>query len=135
MTSVCNTNMRPLWCQKNESIGKMKTKKRVLCLLSIWMCTVGAAFADGAPEERAPGEKKGDAIITIFSDAHSGFGSVNDDRGFNLDRAYIGYQYALPHGLQLKAVLDFGQSKDVNDHQRIGYVKMHRLPGSKTAGR
>ena len=108
MTSVCNTNMRPLWCQKNESIGKMKTKKRVLCLLSIWMCTVGAAFADGAPEERAPGEKKGDAIITIFSDAHSGFGSVNDDRGFNLDRAYI---------------LDFGQSKDVNDHQRIGYVK------------
>ena len=73
MTSVCNTNMRPLWCQKNESIGKMKTKKRVLCLLSIWMCTVGAAFADGAPEERAPGEKKGDAIITIFSDAHSGF--------------------------------------------------------------
>ena len=100
MTSVCNTNMRPLWCQKNESIGKMKTKKRVLCLLSIWMCTVGAAFADGAPEERAPGEKRGDAIITIFSDAHSGFGSVNDDRGFNLDRAYIGYQYALPHGLQ-----------------------------------
>ena len=71
MTSVCNTNMRPLWCQKNESIGKMKTKKRVLCLLSIWMCTMGAAFADGAPEERAPGEKKGDAIITIFSDAHS----------------------------------------------------------------
>ena len=46
MTSVCNTNMRPLWCQKNESIGKMKTKKRVLCLLSIWMCTMGAAFAD-----------------------------------------------------------------------------------------
>lgn len=58
MTSVCNTNMRPLWCQKNESIGKMKTKKRVLCLLSIWMCTMGAAFADGAPEERAPGEKQ-----------------------------------------------------------------------------
>ena len=123
MTSVCNTNMRPLWCQKNESIGKMKTKKRVLCLLSIWMCTLGAAFANGAPEERAPGERKGDAIITIFSDAHSGFGTVNHDRGFNLDRAYIGYQYALPHGLQLKAVLDFGQSKDVNDYQRIGYVK------------
>ena len=34
MTSVCNTNMRPLWCQKNESIGKMKTKKRVLRLLT-----------------------------------------------------------------------------------------------------
>mgnify|MGYP000482450078 CR=1 FL=1 len=74
-------------------------------------------------------------LLRFFSDAHSGFGTVNHDRGFNLDRAYIGYQYALPHGLQLKAVLDFGQSKDVNDHQRIGYVKMHRLPGSKTAGR
>lgn len=119
---------------KNESIGKMKTKKRVLCLLSIWMCTVGAAFADGAPEERAPGEKRRCHHYHIFGCAFW-FGSVNDDRGFNLDRAYIGYQYALPHGLQLKAVLDFGQSKDVNDHQRIGYVKMHRLPGSKTAGR
>ena len=55
-------------------------------------------------------EKKGSAIITIYSDLHSGFGTVNNDRGFNLDRAYIGYQYKLPHNLLIKAVMDFDQS-------------------------
>ena len=68
-------------------------------------------------------EKKGSAIITIYSDLHSGFGSVNDDRGFYLDRAYIGYQYKLPHNLLIKAVMDFGQSDDVNDLHRVGFIK------------
>lgn len=66
MTSVCNTNMRPLWCQKNESIGKMKTKKRVLCLLSIWVCTMGTAFADGVSEGRASGEEKEMPLLRYF---------------------------------------------------------------------
>ena len=48
---------------------------------------------------------------------------MNDDRGFNLDRAYLGYQYDLSKELQLKVVADFGQSKSVDDHQRIGFVK------------
>ena len=48
----------------------------------------------------------------------------NDDRGFNLESClyWLSGMLCLT-GLQLKAVLDFGQSKDVNDHQRIGYVK------------
>ena len=78
------------------------------------------ALAQGKVEKEA---KKGDAIITIFSDFHSGFGSTNDERGFNLERAYVGYQYKLGHGLKVKGVVDFGQSKDVNDYQRIGYIK------------
>ena len=77
------------------------------------------AETDEAPAK----EKKGSAIITIFSDFHTGFGNVNDDRGFDLDRAYIGYQYKLSEELQIKAVMDFGQSDHVEDYQRIGYIK------------
>lgn len=36
---------------------------------------------------------------------------------------YIGYQYKLPHNLQIKAVMDFDQSDDVNDIQRVGFIK------------
>lgn len=87
------------------------------CLMAL---PVAAGEEDGPAPEK---EKKGKAIITVFSDFHTGFGSANDDRGFDLDRAYIGYQYDLPHGLQLKAVMDFGQSDDVGDYHRIGYIK------------
>lgn len=66
---------------------------------------------------------KGDAVITIFSDFHSGFGSSNNDRGFGLERAYIGYGYKLPQNLEIKAVMDFGMSDDVNDSHRIGFIK------------
>lgn len=74
-------------------------------------------------DDEAKEEKKGEAIVTVFSNLHSGFGSDNDDRGFELERAYIGYQYKLNGNLTLKAVADFGQSKDVSDLDRVGYIK------------
>lgn len=86
-------------------------------------CMALPVSASKKGEKEKEDSKKGQAIITIFSDFHTGFGTANDDRGFDLDRAYIGYQYSLSHGLQLKAVMDFGQSKEVGDYQRIGYVK------------
>lgn len=76
-----------------------------------------------AEEKPDDGSPKGKAIITLFTNAHSGFGRDNDDRGFELDRAYLGYQYDLPKGVQLKAVVDFGQSDHIDDYHRIGYIK------------
>ena len=99
------------------NVMKLIIMGMVGCLLSV------PALAENNEVQSKDDQKKGSAIITIFSDFHTGFGNVNDDRGFDLDRAYIGYQYNLPHGLQLKAVMDFGQSDDVGDYQRIGYVK------------
>ena len=65
------------------------------------------ALAQGKVEKEA---KKGDMrLLRYFSDFHSGFGSTNDERGFNLERAYVGYQYKLGHGLKVKGVVDFGQ--------------------------
>ena len=66
---------------------------------------------------------KGKAIITIFSDVHAGFGTVNDDRAFYLDRAYIGYQYNVNKELQIKAIADFGRTDELTDYQRIGFIK------------
>lgn len=97
-------------------------KARRLLMWGLLGC-LSAAPVMAETDEAPAKEKKGSAIITIFSDFHTGFGNVNDDRGFDLDRAYIGYQYKLSEELQIKAVMDFGQSDHVEDYQRIGYIK------------
>ena len=76
-------------------------------------------------EEKAPAvkETKGKVIITLYGDFHSGFGSQKDNRHFFLDRAYLGYQYQIGKELKIKAVLDAGRSKEVDDLQRIAYLK------------
>lgn len=80
-------------------------------------------MAQEAKNDTLKAEPKGKAIIQVFANAHTGFGADNDDRGFELDRSYVGYQYSLGKGLSVKAVLDVGQSNDVDDYHRIVYVK------------
>jgi len=66
---------------------------------------------------------KGKAIVQVFGNFHKGFGAENDNRGFELDRSYLGYEYKLGSGLSVKGVLDIGKSSDVSDYQRIAYIK------------
>ena len=61
--------------------------------------------------------------MQVFGNFHTGFGEDRNDRGFELDRSYLGYQYDLGKGLQVKGVMDIGQSDDVNDYHRIAYIK------------
>ena len=68
-------------------------------------------------------EPKGKAIVQVFGNFHSGFGANNDDRGFELERSYLGYEYKLGDGLSVKGVMDIGKSSDVSDYQRIAYIK------------
>lgn len=96
----------------------MTTLKSFLLLAALLLPAVAANVSAG---EKA--EKKGEAILTVFSNFHTGMGTVNHQRGFELDRAYLGYQYRLPKNLVLKVVADFGQSADVRDNHRIGYLK------------
>lgn len=70
---------------------------------------------------------KGKAIIQVFSNFHTGFGKENDDRGFELNRSYLGYQYDLGAGLSIKGIMDVGQSDDINDYHRIAYIKNAQL--------
>ena len=68
-------------------------------------------------------EPEGKAIVQVFGNFHTGFGAENDDRGFELERSYLGYEYKLGNGLSVKGVMDIGKSSDVNDYQRIAYIK------------
>ena len=93
-------------------------KKRNWILAAFLMCTSMVASAQKSTEE-----PKGKAIVQVFGNFHSGFGHANDNRGFELDRSYLGYQYHLGNGLEIKGVMDVGQSDDVNDYHRIAYIK------------
>ena len=93
-------------------------KKKNWIFAAILVCSCATLSAQKSMEE-----PKGKAIVQVFSNFHSGFGHDNDLRGFELDRSYLGYQYDLGKGLQVKAVMDIGQSDDVNDYHRIAYIK------------
>ena len=102
--------------------------KKILLLLSGIVLMGANAMAQEATEE-----PKGKAIIQVFANAHAGFGAEKDNLGFELDRSYLGYQYSLGKGLQIKAVMDIGMSSDVDDYQRIAYIKNAQITW-KTGG-
>ena len=94
----------------------MKTK---VILAGFLACIGITAQAQDAKVE----EPKGKAIVQVFGNFHSGFGETNNDRGFELERSYWGYEYKLVDGLSVKGVMDIGKSSDVSDYQRIAYIK------------
>ena len=93
--------------------------KRKVILAGILACMGIAAQAQDVKSE----EVKGKAIVQMFGNFHSGFGGNNDDRGFELERSYLGYEYKLNRELSVKGVMDIGKSSDVSDYQRIAYIK------------
>lgn len=94
----------------------MKTK---VVLAGLLACIGTAAQAQSTQTE----EPKGKAIVQVFGNFHTGFGADNDNRGFELERSYFGYEYNFGKGLSAKAVMDIGKSNDVSDYQRIAYIK------------
>lgn len=94
----------------------MKTK---VILAGLLACIGINAQAQDTKSE----EPKGKAIVQVFGNFHSGFGETNNDRGFELERSYLGYEYKLVDGLSVKGVMDIGKSSDVSDYQRIAYIK------------
>ena len=88
-------------------------------MAGLFACIGITAQAQDAKRE----EPKGKAIVQVFGNFHTGFGTENDDRGFELERSYLGYEYKLSDGLTVKGVMDIGKSSDVSDYQRIAYIK------------
>ena len=83
-----------------------------------------ACIGIGAQAQNAKSEEpKGKAIVQMFGNFHTGFGEKNNDRGFELERSYLGYEYKLEKRLSVKGVMDIGKSSDVSDYQRIAYIK------------
>lgn len=93
--------------------------KKYLILAGLLTCTGITVQAQEAKHD-AP---KGKAILQVFGNFHSGFGAQNDDRGFELERSYLGYEYKLGKELTVKGVMDIGKSSDVSDNHRLAYIK------------
>ena len=93
-------------------------KKNVI-LAGLIACMSITAQAQDAKTE----EPKGKAIVQVFGNFHTGFGTENDDRGFELERSYLGYEYKLDKNLTVKGVMDIGRSSDVSDYHRMAYIK------------
>lgn len=98
-------------------------KLRHLVLVTIGMMTLGTSYATNNSIQSDNVQPYGKPIIRVFTNFHTGFGTANDRRGFELDRSYLGYEYHLGHGLTVKGVMDIGKSSDVGDYQRIAYIK------------
>ena len=62
-----------------------------------------------AQEQKAE-QTKGKAIIQVFGKFNTGIDPQNNNRGFELERSYLGYEYKLENGLSIKSVLDVGKS-------------------------
>ena len=60
-------------------------KKSIWILAAMMACSSVTVSAQKSKEE-----PKGKAIVQVFSNFHTGFGHDNDDRGFELDRSYVG---------------------------------------------
>ena len=93
--------------------------KKTMIMAGLLACMGITAQAQDTKSE----EPKGKAIVQVFGNFHTGFGAENDDRGFELDRSYLGYEYNLGNGVSVKGVMDIGKSSDVSDYQRIAYIK------------
>ena len=93
-------------------------KKNVI-LAGLLACIGITAQAQDAKTE----EPKGKAIVQVFGNFHTRFGAENDDRGFELERSYLGYEYKLDKNLTVKGVMDIGKSSDVSDYHRMAYIK------------
>ena len=66
---------------------------------------------------------KGKVIVTLFGDFGIQFQDGEKVKpGYNLDRAYLGYQYDFNEHWRVKAVYDMGKGDDESLH-RVGYVK------------
>lgn len=93
-------------------------KRHIILALTLVCLCVGVQAQEVKSEE-----PKGKAIIQVFGNFNTGFGAEGNNRGFELERSYLGYEYKLAEGLSIKSVVDMGKSSDVSDNHRLVYIK------------
>lgn len=97
-------------------------KKTTIKILALSLLVLGG-IQSKAQQNKPAESHKGSPIITVFGDASVGMdGQGLSALGFNLDRAYLGYQHQLNDHWKAKVVYDMGKGDD-KSIQRMGYVK------------
>ena len=104
----------------------MKKRNFVLAVLLITMTSMiwaNDATKKDLPKETKEVEPKGKAIVNVFANFNTQFDNGVSKCGFQLERSYVGYQYKLGNGLELKAVMDIGKPSGVDDYHYVAYIK------------
>lgn len=94
--------------------------KAVAAALSACIC---ATCLPAQAHEATKEEPAGKAIVQVFANLHAGLNRGRNDRGFGLDRCYLGYEHKPAKGLTIKGVIDMGASVEMSDHQLFLYIK------------
>ncbi|MEG0500109.1 MAG: hypothetical protein RR550_03190 [Rikenellaceae bacterium] len=94
-------------------------------LLISAICLVSVATASAQEKnEKSNFKVTGKPVVTVFANYSAGVGSENKKSGFNLERAYLGYDAKVAKNLSAKVVFDIGTSKlSGSDLERLAYVK------------
>ncbi len=99
--------------------------KTIFPSLAIMLTAMLSAFSLHAQQQISQTDAKGKVILTTFGNFHSAFSSVEGVEpvaAFELERAYLGYDYRLDEHWGAKVVYDMGKGDD-ESLQRVGYVK------------
>ena len=76
-------------------------------ILGAWISTTSLfAQETSSTNSRSDWKESGSPIITVFSNFHNGLGKHNDYSGFELNRAYLGYQFEVSPTLSGRVVAD-----------------------------
>lgn len=65
----------------------------------------------------------GNPVLTLFSNYKAGLGHKNENSGFNLDGAFVGYEGFFAKGFSAKILMDVGTVADED-----GKTKFTELP-------
>jgi hypothetical protein len=96
-----------------------ETMFRTTLLLTAMLLLAGTAFSQEAEEEFKP---NGKPIVLIFTNYHSTFSDGAASKKFEIQRAYLGYQYQLSEKISGKLVLDVGDP-NFGNLQMTAYLK------------
>lgn len=93
-------------------------------LLLSTTCLLAAVTLSAQEKEKSDFKVTGKPIVTVFANYSAGLGKVNNVSGFNLERAYLGYDTKVAKNLSAKVVFDIGTSKvKDSDLERLAYIK------------
>lgn len=84
-------------------------KKKQICLFAI--LSIISVFIKAQTQDSIDFKPSGKAIIRGFIDYHTGFGEANDVRGFDIERAFLGYEYKITRNLSTRVVIDGASGK------------------------
>lgn len=93
--------------------------KRIKLSLAIILLTAMGLYAQDTKEFTPSGS----AFAKIFTNFHTGIGAANQDQGFELQRAYLGYKYEFAKGFTGNLTFDVGAPGNDSNLENTAYVK------------